>query len=487
MNVADVPPEILGAILAFLDPPMMLACSTVSRLWHETITTSPYLQYAIELWSDGLVSGDTSSSQLTTSDKLQTLYERRRSWLNLDWTSRTTIDLPSLHNCRAFELVGGVFALQEWGSDFRSISLLDLDAHPETTVSRKPLDLSGHFEDFAIDPTQDLLITLSWADDVACLTLRTLSQLQAHPMAKDPVIRFKSNEEAFQLTFSIQIAGDVVGLSLIGPDQLRLWNWRTGILFADFPQNDDPEFMDPEFQFLSPRAFVVAERTAQISIFVIEERDGAPTGVICIATLKLPALTDDAWVRSFCAHAGPIRAHPARDRPFYPPETRRIFLFLMSFSDNGRWLRLFVHYRTLYRYVVRYLRGKLDTYVEVPWEEWGPEHTRLLPASDYRWLRHVHGERAIFPTPDGKFIRLLDFGPIIPGRSTDDDGLMCIPTTVDPADSPFKDAVTTSLPYRSLQRTLEEEFDVFLIDQDHIVASRLNTDQMTVFSVYKSE
>ncbi|KAJ6535099.1 hypothetical protein B0H19DRAFT_437981 [Mycena capillaripes] len=130
----------------------------------------------------------------------------------------------------------------------------------------------------------------------------------------------------------------------------------------------------------------------------------------------------------------------------------------------------------------------------VLWDDWGPQNTRMLPGRNHRWIRHVHGERVALPCQNPNSLELLDFG-INPKRTS----VKCTPpsagvnTELNLAPSTlgmsgiFRNVVTTSLPYRSTLRLLNEEFDVFLIDQDRIIgmnvsASGVPSHQMTVYT-----
>jgi hypothetical protein len=88
----------------------------------------------------------------------------------------------------------------------------------------------------------------------------------------------------------------------------------------------------------------------------------------------------------------------------------------------------------------------------------------------------VHGERVALPLPNRDSVQILDFN-IFPGC----DGAVVDPSSTESAtelhfgpsalrlDGIFKDTVVTSLPYKSTLRSLDEEYDVFLIDQDRML------------------
>jgi hypothetical protein len=79
-----------------------LKLAKVCRLWKDTIDGSSEIRLSIELWADGMVSGDARGA--TRAETLKALHQRRRAWLRLEWASRETFPVEQLS--RAYELVG---------------------------------------------------------------------------------------------------------------------------------------------------------------------------------------------------------------------------------------------------------------------------------------------------------------------------------------------------------------------------------------------
>ncbi|KAJ7620295.1 hypothetical protein FB45DRAFT_1062618 [Roridomyces roridus] len=447
MSLAKMPPEIFCEILSLLPPKVLLTCLTVSRAWHGTILRSPALQYVIRLWKDGLVPGDPGSSSST--DMLRELDRRRQAWANLDWTSQTVVEILDTNTA-------------------------------ESVVQRQGLGIDAeNLEDFTLDPAQDLIASFHQScPGQGTLVFQTLSGRQHHPMARCPMISFPIDRDMRVLLYT-QIAGDVVGAAIFegGYCTLRLWNWHTGDCLARLPQCDSPY---PESQFLSPRALVqsVPTHNGRIEIYTIKADQIGVSSVIQVASLHLPALDDDYDLEFIEMHAGPTCPQPMPRRPFSSAYTRRIYMFHLRYitDDGSLQPRLFVPHRTLDSYVSRYDQERLTAPLDVPWEDWGPQNTRMLPGDEYSWAGHVHGERVVLPADDAgkKCMNLLDFRPIVPGqpefaqsRAPDTrTSFVSSPTTIN---EPFENPVTTSLPYRSTFRHMDENFDVLLLDQDHII------------------
>ncbi|KAJ7620322.1 hypothetical protein FB45DRAFT_929968 [Roridomyces roridus] len=481
MRLTDMPTEILCEILCLLPPCMILKCVTVSRTWHKTILASPALQYVVQLWKDGLVPGHDSSS---SSDKSRALDERRRAWANLAWTSQTVVGMPRLSSCRAFELRSGILAIQYRGPDFSTLPLQDLDSDAPVHTHDLGIDME-QFEDFTIDPPQDLLVVfLHSAPGQAGLVFETLSDHQPHPLARCPTITFPAGNIRPVLS-SIQIADDVIGASVFkeGRFSLCFWNWRQGEWLAESSGRKTPS----HFRFISSRAFIeaVPRGNGCINICIIDAEDGCEGArIIQIATLRLPELSTGYSLTFAGVHGGACCHRPMPKRPFFSADARRIYLLHLQYNYSELWTRLFVHHRTLYEYVSRYERDGPYQPLDVPWEDWGPQQTRLLHGDDYGWAGHTYGERVVLPIGDS--IQLLDFNPAIVGPpesseavAEEENGLHAAPSTLD---EPFENPVATYLPYRSTMRRVDENLGVFFLDQDHIIGTNTLEDKFTVFA-----
>ena len=86
----------------------------------DIIDNSLELQYRIELVQDGMIddsaigpSNSTALAQLTTDNRLARLRQLRRAWETLRWARCVTVPIPGL--CCAYELVGGIFCKTQPG------------------------------------------------------------------------------------------------------------------------------------------------------------------------------------------------------------------------------------------------------------------------------------------------------------------------------------------------------------------------------------
>ncbi|KAJ7457493.1 hypothetical protein FB451DRAFT_1275035 [Mycena latifolia] len=487
LTMADIPPEIISEILAFLDAKTLLLCSSVSRLWHATVSSSPELQYMIELWAEGMLPGNPGT--LTPAETLGALQVRRRAWQNMEWTSQNVVQIESLLTCRAFELVAGFFSQQTVGPNFCTIALPLLPsvqvaggAWTTSTFGIDPVD----FQDFAIDPTQDLVAILHTPGEVAHLECRTISALVPHPLAALPVVTFPLPHDPL-MALSIQIADDVIALFFPEVFRLFIFNWRMGVIITDDSSLSPTVF---DFDLLSSRSYVLTDlHTDYITIHSFTK--DARIQPVHVATLQLPDLVPGGFIDSITIHTGPLCARAISGTPFSASNEARICMLLIGVNE-GAWARLFVHYRVLQQYAEEHERAPTSAPRVVNWHEWGPQSTRILPGEDHRWLRHVHGERVALPCADRHFVEILDFG-IGSLRDRRDSHTAAAHVTsevhldsaVFEAPDVFADDVTTSLPYRRTVCRLGTEYDLFLIDQDHLIGiNNSNAEAANRMTVY---
>ncbi|KAF7366801.1 F-box domain-containing protein [Mycena sanguinolenta] len=490
-SLNDIPPEILSEIFSFLDPKTLLLCSSVCHLWLNTVKSSPELQYILELWADGMVPG---TSVLTGADALEALYRRRRAWKRLEWTSRNVVEIESLFLCRAYELVAGLFIQQQQGPDFLTISLANLvdDSQNARATRCDGIELSN-FEDFAIDPTQDLIVRF-YTSEPAYLDCRTMSSHEPHPRANHPVFTFSLGRHIIG-SFYIQIVDDIVAIFFsVPPCSFHLFNWRAGFMITEVKDEQDVPFSFAEFHLLSSRSYVFAHagnnpgfNSGQIDIFTFD--GDCPNSPTNIAILELPPVNPKVGISSMIILAGPFCANAILGTPFTKANQNRIYMFLICY-DIMKWCRLFVHWRWLHGYVIDHVREKTGPTI-VPWKEWGPQNTRMLPGATHQWNRHIiHGERVVLACENRKFVQVYDFG-IIPQRmppvsqpTAEFKAVLHTEPSTLVLNNVFQDIVTTSLPYMHMVRLLDEEYNLFLMDQDRILAMNSAEDSSHRMTVY---
>ncbi len=209
----------------------------VCKQLHALVTASLALQYRIELASDGLVNGQAGGSAFsTTAARMEILLERRAAWRTLRPNRRTSVALAG--HCHAYELVGGLFAkaLEDFGAARRLVaSWLPGNGRGERRFVVD--DLGVRIKDFALDPSQDLIVLLehrpapgssSMAGADICVHLRKLGAVVApHPAAKTPMLCRRAIGPVHGCM--IQIVEDIVGMYFWMPfHAVLIWNWMSG-------------------------------------------------------------------------------------------------------------------------------------------------------------------------------------------------------------------------------------------------------------------
>ncbi|KAJ7026928.1 hypothetical protein C8F04DRAFT_1123727 [Mycena alexandri] len=483
-RIGALPLDILFAIWCWLDGKTITRCCSVCRLWRETIATSTELQYSVELWADGLIPGD--SDRLSPVEKMERLNERRRRWRDLDWTSRTVF--PINQQPRAYELVGGVFAQQNtWPqSDFSAIHLPTTQTGGRVTVAE---NIGVESLDFAMDPSRDLVIFLhKYPDEIGNLDCRSLSSLRPHPQASVPRLAFDLRDDEFRRIF-VQIAGDVVGLLFRTTGSLRLvlFNWCTGTALVDLAGPQFPHSVS-DFSLISPQAYILAavndsqyyrgrpKGIGEIHIYSFEETQrNYPNHV---ATLQLPHPDPGRFLDRIIAHSGPFCAYPLPG-PFSKSNDNRIMVISLAY-DRSEYYSIYVHHRYLKKYLTN--DGPPLT---IPWDEWGPQNSRMLPGRHLFWLRYVHGECVVCPVDPAhpRRVELLDFG-VTPTRPGFDDSppMVTEANTISQVESVFKQDVITALPYRRCCRDLNDDHILYLVDQDRIIGVTEMVNKLIVYT-----
>ena len=124
-------------------------------MFRDIIAETTYLQLIIELAVAGKATGnidDASSSRAI----LQSLRKHQSAWNSLKWTEELKIPMK---NGRLWELFGGVLGQSSEDSSlfFYQLpsSLRNIEAK-DWALSAKDIDV--HARDFAMDPSQDLLV-----------------------------------------------------------------------------------------------------------------------------------------------------------------------------------------------------------------------------------------------------------------------------------------------------------------------------------------
>ena len=111
------------------------------------------MQYIIELGANGM---EATSYSLPHVDLLQKLRDRLKGWEQLDRKNFRVIPSGDFSECRAYELVAGTFSTSNGSNLF--VFWLPSATHDGRVLRHETTGLS--FKDFAIDPTEDIIVFL---------------------------------------------------------------------------------------------------------------------------------------------------------------------------------------------------------------------------------------------------------------------------------------------------------------------------------------
>ena len=122
------------------------------------------MQYIIELGANGM---EATSYTLPHVDLLQKLRDRLKAWEQLDRKKFRVIPSGDFGECRAYELVAGTFSTSNGSNLF--VIWLPSATHDGRVLRRETIGLS--VRDFAIDPTEDIIVFLEDGSKYVVFTL----------------------------------------------------------------------------------------------------------------------------------------------------------------------------------------------------------------------------------------------------------------------------------------------------------------------------
>jgi hypothetical protein len=126
------------------------------------------MQYIIDLGANGM---EATSYMLPHADLLQKLRDRLKAWEQLDRENFRVIPSGDFGECRAYELVAGTFSTSNGSNLF--VIWLPSATHDGRVLHRETIGLS--VRDFAIDPTEDIIVFLEDGSKFVIFTLLVVS------------------------------------------------------------------------------------------------------------------------------------------------------------------------------------------------------------------------------------------------------------------------------------------------------------------------
>ncbi|KAF9480909.1 hypothetical protein BDN70DRAFT_877099 [Pholiota conissans] len=438
-DLLSIPQDLLLRILAELDAGSLIRCGMTCKSMHETVKSTPSLQYALLLHLEGLRDTRTSTSP-GYHELIEQLVRRRRERMLLrpNVLKRDSIELPGGHERHA--LVGNVFANLNQRHELDIVWLPTPDNLEEVKVQRIAQSINTRF--FAMDPGQDMIALVEEPEEPVSSTdayiirihIRTISTDTVHPLAKESPLVFSIFYTEFWSHFFLESTLSVAQTSLALHTQkewkvkrLLIWDWRTSDLLLDSSLSLDPSLSDNRaFRLLTADLFVLTDVQGSGSIRLYklvypDVIDTSPSTPTHLATFHLPQTVPGCRTEYVHINAGPIAAHPLpfpgtshnTPPPYLLNDDDHVHRFILAYHHEiigvERVLskyydfEMYVHQRVFARYYrFRYSEQVgVVAPVDVPWAEWGPANTRIVqaPYGQLAWTGDIRGQCVVAPMP----------------------------------------------------------------------------------------
>ncbi|KAF8153634.1 hypothetical protein BJ912DRAFT_1113846 [Pholiota molesta] len=513
-DLLSIPQELQIQILSHLDAISLTHGAMTCKSMYKTLQTTSQLLYIVQLHLAGLKDASTSTAH---SKLIEHLHRYRDAWLSPDTTeSREYVAIDMKYQSRAYELVGGACA----ETDRHHLEIVSLPtSNNNASLTPRVVKPGMHIRDFAMDLTQDVIAYLEDDGDtnptpptaprILLVHIRTLSTNAPHPSAPQSLLRISLPPSDrlgdFTHTVIMHFAHHKLALYFCTFDEVRpyiqIWDWTTSdVIDCTLPFDPLLSARMYEFGLLDSTSCFITNEVDSGSIrlynLLRSPSNSATHAPVHLATLHLPPTADASIeLRRISSDAGPLAANPLPGARFMLHPDDRLHVIMLLYADQAGGsvvLNLFVHQRVFMTYC---RQGAADGAVplEIPWEEWGPMHTRLIwPARIQRHrLRYIHGQRAVWiqPPPDTidthperppNTIQVLDFS--LAAVSSADAVSLTSPslkkgkrsTPVGPSTIPaghrlFKHDVETRLPYVCTEWNLQKAYALYMIYEDGII------------------
>ncbi|KAF7796389.1 hypothetical protein EIP86_007566 [Pleurotus ostreatoroseus] len=499
LDITKLPDELIIRIFTYLDCQSLLACKQVCKFF-DTITNMAEFRYKVELAAAGMEDGPPSA--LSNSDRLSLLLEHQAAWRALQWRTETVVPMSQ---GGVWEFYGGVLGQ----ALARGREVLHFTQVPSELkgIEKKEweCELKMHARDFAMDPSQDLLVVVETQDEhhQQRVHLLSLSKGEPHPKACRPSVLTHAPSSP-RPSFIITPCSEYVGVLFIGSNQdsdseLLIWNWQTGVLEMSLYGRELASFA-----FLS-RQHVIVSYVKQIfdenpqpeptfRVYDFKALSNEPIHMLdaeCVMVLGLPLLEEDGVVLAAGIRSDPSPTWKPSDDlqvPFHTTRDDRLFVitFWVAEGNNITSLLMFLPSSTVLSWL-----ANTERTLYVPWGHWGPEGTRVRrapPGHSMVWVCYVHGQRFVAPYREGmqvftaprgpKAIQIFDFNQLAVQRALaqgdrEENTEIIDEESVLRVNGVFAEPIRTSLPYLWRKADVpyhpQHTFDGVLIGEDAVV------------------
>ncbi|EKM61136.1 uncharacterized protein PHACADRAFT_247528 [Phanerochaete carnosa HHB-10118-sp] len=437
------------------------------------------------------------------------LRDHQSAWRDLNWTSEKII--PMMQG-GLWELYGGVLAQSSMPRDVLHFTRLPSQIKG-IEEKQWEVQLPVPIRDFAMDPSQDLLIAIGTPNDNGLYRVHVLelSSGQKHPNTTSSGV-IDHSAGGMDFSFAIQIAGLFIGVMFIShgvhENQLLIWNWKTGITELSLHGREissfgfltdhhvllavvDNPLIDPDEEGFSKPPLVVVDFTA---------RSKEPTSLKNLeyeCAFDFPPMLPTASVIAAFVRSDPApnwTPSPELKVPFYTARRDRLFVITIWVAEGAdiTALLLLVPTSTIVAKLNSLPSDERGRCFE--WEDWGPAgaHLRQAPHEHSMvWVCFVFGSsfiapfrpgdpEALLPPAGSKMVQILDFNQLTIKRlvaesvavESEVSHVIARPSTLI-LNRIFSSRVVTSLPYRRLTkkvpRHLIRPFGSAMLSEDAII------------------
>ncbi|KAJ3992290.1 hypothetical protein F5050DRAFT_1579845 [Lentinula boryana] len=406
-KLLDLPTELLDLVFQRLDFRSLLRCTQVCHRMHYILEGSALLQYQTKLASTG--KSDNRCCSWSTAVRLKKLEVYQEAWDNLRW-SNNVLSFP-VSNVSLWELVGGVLALYNVTQhSFRFIQLPSVHRGVDHREWQFNLDIDIGRGDFTIDPSTDLMVIVNRvsADNAVSAVFKiyflSLTTGRPHTKARSSEIQIEIPQLAESWYHEIKVFDNhlaVLFTTDFGVTELVVCSWNTGKVLKRLKNV-------MSFAFLTSTLIVLNDIVGRSDI-ALEIIDVYDEPVSCCLHLPEPALgIADFEMVTESPQASIIQQSNV---PFTASVEDRLLVINYRLEDSRSRERnhaIFVPVSVLLNH---YRRSQPKQ--PIPWTEWGPNGTRILPVSfSGIWVCYVHGMRASVYEPAKKVFQIFDFSQL---------------------------------------------------------------------------
>ncbi|KAG6919370.1 hypothetical protein DXG01_006919 [Tephrocybe rancida] len=498
LELLDLPPEIVVRVLCFLDTTDLPSISRTHSSLYAFFKSSKRLQYRVAALIAGVEVNPYSNH--VSWERLFALQRLEKGWSNLTIDFRTKV--PVEHSASGlYDLTGGICILGDMSKQI--LHYFNLPSKPDDSVAWSRINIGRRMVDFGLAIHEhDLIAVLTVTPHstnlgrfVLEIRLFQFSTGKPHPLARTPV-QFVHDTSRPEIATLIEIVGDYLVLvithtvhHLLVRDCMYVFQWKTGTVTMNVSESKIPMPNIPWGHIPISDDYIEP----------IDYSSDDPHPMNPFMSIALPSISNSHTLFSTSCRAEPNptpTGTPHSSQPSHPIHGDAIVILTFRVLD-----RMTGTIETLIMFVHRHELLKLctdlhpdhspssvmtQTPVVMPWETWGPEHTRWFEVSSASasWITTTAGQRCVIASEPEEgaeqTVTVLDFNPRTVKRllkeGFKDDGVRSLVVQEsNVGNGVFNEPVKSVLPYVSVTRHLEStsNFRGVLLDEERLLGIKV--------------